>query len=68
MAAAGTEVRLHPPAKVDPMTNDLSVGLLVVLGVLAGIGALLALMTMLEPGAQPRPAPAHRAAKVPPRP
>jgi hypothetical protein len=50
------------------MTNDLSVGLLVVLGVLAGIGALLALMTMLEPGAQPRPAPAHRAAKVPPRP
>jgi hypothetical protein len=49
------------------MTNDLSVGLLVVFGVLAGIGALLVLMTMLEPG-QTRPAPAHRAVKVPPRP
>ena len=56
------------PVKVGPMTNDLSVGLLVVLGVLAGIGALLVLMSRLAPTSAPRPAPTHRAAKVPPRP
>ena len=49
------------------MTNDLSVGLLVVLGVLAGIGALLVLMSRLDPTSQQRPAPAHRAVRVPPR-
>jgi hypothetical protein len=49
------------------MTNDLSVGLLVVLGVLAGIGTLLVVMSRLDPTSQQRPAPSHRAAKVPPR-
>ena len=48
------------------MTNDLSIGLLVVLGVLAGIGALLVLMARLDPTSVQRPAPTHRAAKVPP--
>ncbi|WP_374457673.1 hypothetical protein [Nocardioides sp.] len=48
------------------MTNDLSVGLLVVLGVLAGIGTLLVVMSRLDPTSQQRPAPSHRAAKVPP--
>lgn len=48
------------------MTNDFSVALLTVLGVLTGIFALLVVMSRLDPTSQQRPAPAHKATKVPP--
>jgi hypothetical protein len=47
------------------MTHDLGMSLLTVLGVLAGIGALLYVMTVLDP-TNARPAkqlPSHRAAR-----
>ncbi|WP_210648818.1 hypothetical protein [Nocardioides sp. SYSU D00065] len=46
------------------MTNDLDTGLLTVLGVLAGIAALLFLLAAMDPTNLRRPKPAHRAART----
>jgi hypothetical protein len=45
------------------MVNDLDTGVFVVLGFLAGLAALLFLMSALDPTNVRRPAPSHRAAR-----
>lgn len=42
------------------MANDISSGLLMVFGVLAGLAALLVLLTALDPQNKGRQAPSHR--------
>lgn len=45
--------------------NDFSMALLTVLGVLGGVGALLFLMTAVDPTTDPRKSPAHKARRRP---
>ena len=61
----GTNARQSPHQIGVLMSYDLGLSLLTVLGVLAGIGALLYVMTVLDPS-NVRPAkqlPTHRAAR-----
>lgn len=53
-----------PPEGSPLLTNDLSAGLLVVLGVLAGLSGLLVTLTVLDPTTVRRPVPSQLAAST----
>ena len=63
---AGTDLPSHSSHLIGvPMSQDLGLSLLTVLGVLAGIGALLYVMVVLDPknAGSAKQLPTHRAAR-----
>jgi hypothetical protein len=61
--SAGTGRSSHPPQIGAPMSQDLGLSLLTVLGVIAGIGALLYVLAVLDPTSvrTAKQLPSHRA-------